>query len=205
MHVNSATAVFAKIEKCNKSARKVQRTDGRKTKSHVQHQTQYAILLVAVKPQEGGTKRKVLKMAQIEYIKHLYECEGKSLRKIAKEVGMNFRTVRKYAHMNNFSPPIQPNVEPENYPTLGPCIPAINEWMEQDMREPRKQRHTAKWVYDRLREEQGFRGSYASVKRYVAKKRWLLQQAREGYLPLAQPPGHAQVDFGKFKYYGLPW
>jgi hypothetical protein len=39
-------------------------------------------------------KRKVLKMAQIEYIKHLYECEGKSLREIAKELGLNFRTVQ---------------------------------------------------------------------------------------------------------------
>jgi transposase len=140
-------------------------------------------------------------MAQIEYVKHLYECEGKSLREIAKEVGMNFRTVQKYAHMNNFSPQIQPNSEADNYPALGPYIPPINEWMEQDMREPRKQRHTAKRIFDRLREEQGFSGSYASVRRYVAKKRWLLHQAREGYLPIAHPPGHAQVDFGKFKYY----
>jgi transposase len=140
-------------------------------------------------------------MAQIEYIKHLYECEGKSLREIAKEVGMNFRTVQKYAYMNNFSPQVKPNVEPENYPVLGPYIPIINKWMEQDMREPRKQRHTAKRIFDRLREEESFTGSYAGVKRYAVKKRWLLNQAREGYLPIAHPKGHAQVDFGKFKYY----
>jgi transposase len=140
-------------------------------------------------------------MAQIEYIKHLYECEGKSLREIAKEVGMNFRTVQKYAYMNDFSPQAQPNVEPEHYRVLGPYIPSINQWMEQDMREPRKQRHTAKRIFDRLRGEQDFAGSYASVKRYVVKKRWLLNQAREGYLPILHPPGHAQADFGKFKYY----
>ena len=45
-------------------------------------------------------------MAQIEYIKHLDESEGKSLRKIAHELGMNFRTVEKYAYMNNFSPQV---------------------------------------------------------------------------------------------------
>jgi transposase len=140
-------------------------------------------------------------MAQIEYIRHLYEVEGKSLREIAKEVGKNFRTVQKYAYMNNFSPQILPNVEPESYPILGPYIPTINEWMEQDSREPRKQRHTAKRMYDRLCEEHGFTGSYPSVKRYVVKKRWLLSQAREGYLPIAQPPGRAQADFGAFKYY----
>jgi transposase len=156
---------------------------------------------VVVKPQEGGKRRKVLEMAQIEYIKHLYEREGKSLREIAKEVGLNFRTVQKYAYMNDFSPQVQPSVEPERYRVLGPYIKSINQWMEQDMREPRKQRHTAKRIFDRLQEEQGFDGSYASVKRYVVKKRWLLNQAREGYLPIAQPPGHAQADFGKFKYY----
>lgn len=143
----------------------------------------------------------MLKMAQIEYIKHLYESEGKSLREIAREVGKNFRTVQKYAYMNNFSPQVLPNVEPESYPILGPYIPIINGWMEQDMREPRKQRHTAKRIHDRLREEHGFKGSYASVKRYVVKKRWLLKEAREGYLPIAHPLGHAQVDFGDFKYY----
>jgi transposase len=140
-------------------------------------------------------------MAQIDYIKHLYECEGKSLREIADIVGMNFRTVQKYAYMNNFSPQILPNVEPENYRVLGPYIPTINEWMEQDAREPRKQRHTAKRIHNRLRNEHGFQGSYASVKRYVVKKRWLLNQAREGYLPISQPKGHAQADFGAFKYY----
>jgi len=141
----------------------------------------------------------VLKMAQIEYIKHLYEVDGKSLREIARELGMNFRTVQKYAYMNDFSPQVLPNVEAETYPVLGPYIPVIDEWMEQDMREPRKQRHTASRIFARLRAEKGFNGSYSSVKRYVARKRWLLSQAREGFLPLAQPPGHAQTDFGKFK------
>ena len=143
----------------------------------------------------------MLKMAQIEYIKHLYECEGKSLREIAKELQMNFRTVQKYAYMNNFNSMELPNMEPETYPVLGPYIPIINEWLEQDMREPRKQRHTAKRILDRLREEHEFPGGYTSVKRYVAKKRWMLTHEREGYLPITQPPGHAQVDFGEFKYY----
>ena len=126
--------------------------------------------LVALKPQEGGKRRKVLKMAQIEYIKHLYESEGKSLREIAQIVGLNFKTVQKYAYMNNLSPQILPNVEPEAYPILGPYIQFIDEWLEQDMREPRKQRHTAKRIHSRLCKEHGFKGSYASVKRYVVKK-----------------------------------
>ena len=143
----------------------------------------------------------MLKMAQIDYIKHLYEVEGRSLREIARKVGINFRTVKRYAYMYDFNPHELPNVAPETFPVLGPYIPIIDGWMEQDMREPRKQRHTATRICARLQEECGFRGSYSSVKRYVAKKRWLLDQAREGYLPIEQPPGHAQTDFGEFKYY----
>ena len=140
-------------------------------------------------------------MAQIEYIKHLYESEGKSLREIAKETNMNFRTVRKYAHMDNFNPQTLPNAEQENHPILGPYIPVINEWLERDKKEPRKQRHTAKRIFDRLQEEHNFKGSYSSVRRYAVKKRWLLNQAKEGYLPIEHPQGHAQTDFGIFKYY----
>lgn len=51
----------------------------------------------------------MLKMAQIEYIKHLYEVEEKSLNEIAKIMNLNYRTVRKYAVMENLSPNIKKN------------------------------------------------------------------------------------------------
>lgn len=143
----------------------------------------------------------MLNMAQIEYIKHLYESEGKSLREIAKIVGKSFRTVQKYAYTNDWNPKVEVNTAPENYPMLGAYIPFIDQWLEQDMREPRKQRHTIQKVYDRLKVDHGFKGSYSSVKRYVGKKKYQLRVAQEGYLPLAQPAAHAQVDFGDFKYY----
>jgi transposase len=92
-------------------------------------------------------------------------------------------------------------MQPEDYPVLGDHIPSINEWLEQDEREPRKQRHTTKRIYTRLQKEKGFKGSYATVKRYVSRKRDEMKKYKESFLPLAHPPGHAQVDFGKFKYY----
>lgn len=73
--------------------------------------------------------------------------------------------------------------------------------MEADRKVPRKQRHTAMRIYHRLVEEQGYDGSYSSVKRYVRKKRYVLELATEGCLPLAQPCGHGQVDFGESMYY----
>lgn len=143
----------------------------------------------------------MLRMPQVEYIKDLYENEGLSLREIAKRTHTDFRTVRKYAYRNNWNPAAEPKMKSEEYPVLGEYIPVINEWLEQDEREPRKQRHTIKRVFDRLQKEYGYKGSYASVKRYVNRKKDELKKRKESFLPLAHPPGHAQVDFGKFKYY----
>lgn len=140
-------------------------------------------------------------MAEKQYIKHLYENEEKSLRQIAQITNMDFRTVQKYAHQSNWSLDKLPNMNPETYPAMGPYIAVVDEWLEQDQREPRKQRHTIKRVYERLRDEHEYTGSYDSVKRYYNKKKFMLGLSREGYLPLAQPGGHAQIDFGDFKYY----
>lgn len=140
----------------------------------------------------------MLKMAQVNYIKHLYEMEEKSLNEITKITGFNYRTVSKYAYMDNWSKDNLPNIEPQSYPVLGDFIPFIDECLEKDRKIPRKQRHTVWRIFCRLRDECGFTGSYSSVKKYVRKKRYVMKQASEGYLPLAQPQGYAQVDFGAF-------
>lgn len=137
-------------------------------------------------------------MAQVQYIKHLWENEEKSLREIAEITDLNFRTVRKYAHMDDWTPEKHERAS-QVYPVLGDYIPFIDEWLEDDTRQPKKQRHTAKRIFDRLRKEHGFRGGYTCVKRYVRKKKTAMQ-ADEGYLPLEHPLCHAEVDFGKFKY-----
>jgi transposase len=140
-------------------------------------------------------------MTQVEYIKDLYEIEGLSLREIARRTRKDFRTVKKYAYQNDWNPPVKLRTEPEAYPVMGEYIPTVNEWLELDEREPRKQRHTVRRIYDRLRDEHGYQGSYGSVKRYVGIKKAEMKKYKESFLPLAHPPGHAQVDFGKFKYY----
>ena len=95
----------------------------------------------------------MLKMAQQEYIKHLYEVEERSLNEIKKMTGFNFRTIQKYAYQDNWSVEHLPNVEPESYPVLGEYISVIDQWLEEDRRVPRKQRHTIQRIYDRLRDE----------------------------------------------------
>ena len=142
----------------------------------------------------------MLRMTHIEYIKDLYEKEGLSLREIARQTKRDFRTVQKYAYQNNWNPPVEPKMDAEDYPVMGAYIETINEWLEHDKSEPRKQRHTVQRVFDRLQKEHGFKGSYSAVKRYVNRKKAKDKKQSEGFLPIAQPPGHAQIDFGRFKY-----
>ena len=143
----------------------------------------------------------MLRMAQKEYIKDLYENEEVSLREISRITGHSFQTVRKYAYQEDWSEEHLPNIEPEKYPVLKDFIPIIDRWLEEDRKIPRKQRHTIQRIHDRLWEEYGFTGSYSSVKKYVRKKKYILKMAGGGYLPLVQPQGCGQVDFGEFLYY----
>jgi hypothetical protein len=57
-----------------------------------------------------------------------------------------------------------------------------------------KQRHTAKRIFERLRDKHGFAGGYTVVKDHVRIER---ARGRETFVPLAHPPGRPQVDFGE--------
>ena len=70
----------------------------------------------------------------------------------------------------------------------------IDRILDDDHRVPRKQRHTAKRIFERLRDEYSFDGGYTIAKDYVREDR---RRAREMFVPLSHPPGHAQCDFGE--------
>lgn len=76
---------------------------------------------------------------------------------------------------------------------LEPFLPIIEEILKTDRQVHRKQRHTAKRIFERLRDEHGYDGGETIVKDAV---RALKQRNREVFLPLAHHPGEAQVDFG---------
>ncbi len=52
-------------------------------------------------------------------------------------------------------------------------------------------------IYRRLQDEQDFKGSYSSVRRYICQKKMALKTHTSGYLPLLHPLGSGQVDFGE--------
>lgn len=118
--------------------------------------------------------------------------EGRSRREAARVFGLSRETVLK---MCRFSlPPGYTRTKPVEKPKLGPLLPVIDAILEADRTGPVKQRHTAKRIFERLRDEHGFAGGYTVVKDYV---RICRARGRETFVPLAHPPGHAQVDFGE--------
>ncbi len=118
--------------------------------------------------------------------------DGNSRREAARVFGLSRETVLK---MCRFSlPPGYTRTKPVAKPKLGPLLLVIDAILEADRTAPVKQRHTAKRIFERLRDEHGFDGGYTVVKDHV---RLCRAQGRETFVPLAHPPGHAQVDFGE--------
>jgi len=79
-------------------------------------------------------------------------------------------------------------------PKLDGFTAIIDQILEDDKRVIKKQRHTAKRIFERLRDEHGFTGKLTIVTDYVREKR---RQTQEVFVPLTHAPGHAQVDFGE--------
>jgi len=111
---------------------------------------------------------------------------------VAREYGLARETVRK---MLQYSiPPGYRRQQPAKRPKLDPWVGVIDAILNEDRERPRKQRHTARRIHQRLREEHGFSGGYTIVKDYVRLRK--LRQ-REMFVPLAHPAGDAQADFGE--------
>ena len=118
--------------------------------------------------------------------------EGNSRREAARVFGLSRETVAKMCWFS--LPPGYTRTKPVEKPKLGPLLPVIEAILEADRAAPVKQRHTAKRIFERLRDEHSYAGGYTVVKNHVRISR---ARGRETFVPLAHPPGHAQVDFGE--------
>jgi transposase len=79
-------------------------------------------------------------------------------------------------------------------PKLDAFTGIIDQILETDKLVPKKQRHTSKRIFERLRDEHGFTGGITIVKGFIFAAK---QRQREMFVPLVHPPGHAQADFGE--------
>jgi transposase len=115
-----------------------------------------------------------------------------SQREAARVFGIDPKTVAK---MLRFSvPPGYRRSKPSVRPKLDPLLPVIDQILDEDQGRPRKQRHTARRIFQRLVAEHGFAGGETIVKDYVRERRL---RGQEMFVPLVHSPGHGQADFGE--------
>jgi transposase len=114
-----------------------------------------------------------------------------SKRAACRAYGLNWRTLAKM--LSHVEPPGYRRKAKREQPVLGPHVAWIHEVLEQDKQAPKKQRHTAQRIFDRLKAERGYTGGVTMVKEAV--RAWK-EATKEVFVPLSHPPGEAQVDFG---------
>ena len=91
-------------------------------------------------------------------IRRAVQVDGMSIRQAAREFGLSRKTIRK---MMQFSlPPGYERKKPVVRPKLGPWLGVIDQILVDDQTQPKKQRHTAKRIWDRLKDEHAFKGGY---------------------------------------------
>jgi len=114
---------------------------------------------------------------------------GLSQREIARKLGISRNTVKKY--IENPESCIKDTGACERQSILDPYEGAIKAWLDED------EYYKSTWIYDRL-VNQGYTGSYETVKRKVGKLKKNKQKI--AYMRFETEPGHqAQVDFGEFQ------
>ncbi len=118
--------------------------------------------------------------------------EGASKRSILRDYGIGHQALAKI--LANAEPPGYQMAEARRKPVLGPFLGVIDEILAADKEAPPKQRHTAKRIFERLRDEYGYTGCYSQVQTAVKSAK---RYSKEAFVPLSHPPGHAQFDFGE--------
>ncbi len=124
-------------------------------------------------------------------IRRLVKVEKRSKRSVCRQFGIHWDTLKKV--LEYAEPPGYRQAQPRPKRKIGPFLRVIREILEGDRKVHRKQRHTARRIFDRLKHEYGYPGGYTAVKEVV--RTWR-QRQREVFMPLTHRPGEAQVDFG---------
>jgi transposase-like protein len=103
-------------------------------------------------------------VAQWSSIRRQILQDGVSIRRVARETGINPKTVRKMLD--------QPLPKPygprgRKHPKLGPHIASVQRMVEENATLPPSARISIKTIYEHIRDQEGFRGSYQSVTDYA--------------------------------------
>jgi transposase len=128
-----------------------------------------------------------------ELVRRSVIVDGMSRRAAAREYGVNRRTVDKI--VANAAPPGYNISAGRRKPVLGEYLAKIEEILLNDEKlAPDKQLHTGARIFERLRDEYGYKGGSTQVREYISELR---ARSKEAFIPLVSLPGEAQSDFGE--------
>ncbi len=103
-------------------------------------------------------------MDQYEFIRTAHRVYGRNISELSKMTGHSRNTVKKAIRGEPWK---YREREYQPFPVLGPYLGIIDEWLTTDKERPKKQRHTARRIYNRLVAENGYSGGESTVRRYV--------------------------------------
>ena len=132
----------------------------------------------------------MLKVDQYDYVRTGYRVYGKKIKEIARETGHSKNTVKKALKGQLCTYKVR---EIQVHPSLGPYLKTIDKWLLDDKDKPKKQRHTATRIYNRLKHEFGFSGSDRTVRHYVREAKVKLGIfVNQVFIPLEPDAGRRQ-------------
>src|SRR3954469_24191167 len=140
-------------------------------------------------------RRRKATVELFEEIRREYEFGIGTIQGVARKLGVHRRLVREA--LNGAVPVVKPS-QSRPRPRIEPVAAFIDAILEADRQAPRKQRHTAHRIYERLQQERpGFLVAEPTVRQYVRERKVALGlAARETFVPQSYPWGsEAQVDW----------
>lgn len=137
----------------------------------------------------------MLILEQFELIRRMVLVDGLSVREVARRLKHSRKTIRKVLEHPAPIPYRVDAVKPR--PKLDPFVETVRTWLADDQQRPRKQRHTAVRIWERLRDEHQYDGARRAVSDLVKQLRRELVPP-EVFVPIDHPPGNEfQIDWGE--------
>lgn len=140
----------------------------------------------------------MISMSKVHSIRQM-RMAGESIAQISRTLEVSRDTVYKYLAAEDLSPEPPKRKAPASI--LDEHRDVIIGWLEEDSKNWRKQRHTARRIWQRFRDEHGATAAESTVRHYVCRLKRELKIQDEAYLDLVWAPGIAQADFGEDDFY----